>query len=246
MYYNIACTNHFLLEVGMSKKSSARSAVKPQTDSARRQRSRVAGTEAVTAPASEVNVGQRLRELRAERDLSIRALAEQSGLAINTLSLIENNKTSPSVSTLQQIAAALQVSITAFFETDAPKNSVSYVKASQQPIASFAHGTLQDLGAGLTSRAVEPFLVTLEPNAGSGANPIVHTGHEFVYCLTGRIVYTIEERTFLLEPGDSLLFESHLPHRWQNADAGSSQAILVLYPADERDRPTERHFEFSG
>jgi hypothetical protein len=87
--------------------------------------------------------------------------------------------------------------------------------------------------------------VTLEPSTGSGANPIVHTGHEFVYCLTGRIVYTIEDRTFLLEPGDSLLFESHLPHRWHNADAGPSQALLVLYPADERDRPTERHFEFS-
>jgi transcriptional regulator with XRE-family HTH domain len=191
-------------------------------------------------------VGQRLRELRAEHDLSIRALAEQSGLAVNTLSLIENNKTSPSVSTLQQISAALKVPITAFFETVAPKNSVSYVKAGQRRIAAFSHGTLQDLGSGLTSRAVEPFLVTLEPNAGSGANPIVHTGHEFVYCLTGRIVYTIEERTFLLEPGDSLLFESHLPHRWQNADAGPSQALLVLYPADERDRPTERHFEFSG
>jgi transcriptional regulator with XRE-family HTH domain len=229
----------------MSKKSSARSAVKPRTDSASRQRPRVVETEAVPAHASEVNVGQRLRELRTERGLSIRALAEQSGLAINTLSLIENNKTSPSVSTLQQIAAALQVSITAFFETDAPRNSVSYVKASQRPSASFAHGTLQDLGAGLTSRAVEPFLVTLEPNAGSGTNPIVHTGHEFVYCLTGRIVYTIEDRTFLLEPGDSLLFESHLPHRWHNADAGPSQALLVLYPEDERDRPTERHFEFS-
>jgi transcriptional regulator with XRE-family HTH domain len=218
-------------EASMSKQSPARSAVK---------------TQAATTLSSEVNVGQRLRELRTERDLSIRALAEQSGLAINTLSLIENNKTSPSVSTLQQISAALTVPITAFFETVAAKNSVSYVKVSQRRSAAFAHGTLQDLGAGLTSRAVEPFLVTLEPNAGSGAHSIVHTGHEFVYCLTGRIVYTIEERTYLLEPGDSLLFESHLPHRWHNADAGLSQAILVLYPADERDRPTERHFELSG
>jgi transcriptional regulator with XRE-family HTH domain len=230
----------------MSEKSSVHSAVKPQTDSASRRRSRVVKTEAVAAPASEVNVGQHLRELRAERDLSIRALAEQSGLAVNTLSLIENNKTSPSVSTLQQISAALKVPITAFFEATAPKNNISYIKAGQRRSAAFTHGTLQDLGAGLSSRAVEPFLVTLEPNAGSGANPIVHTGHEFVYCLTGRIVYTIEERTFLLEPGDSLLFESHLPHRWHNADAGPSQALMVLYPADERDRPAERHFEFSG
>ena len=208
-----------------------------------RKRHRASSRSAATPSTGEVNVGRRLRELRAEHALSIRALAEKSGLAINTLSLIENSKTSPSVSTLQQIAAALNVHITAFFETNTPPNSISYVKANQRHSAAFAHGTLEDLGAGLTSRAVEPFLVTLEPSTGSGANPIVHTGHEFVFCLTGRIVYTIEDRTFLLEPGDSLLFESHLPHRWQNVDAGPSQTLLVLYPSDERDRPTERHFE---
>jgi transcriptional regulator with XRE-family HTH domain len=240
--YNIGCLYHLLCEVCMTQKPLPKEAKKSLSPC---KQHRASAKSAVTTPTEKVDVGRRLRELRAEHDLSIRALAEKSGLAINTLSLIENGKTSPSVSTLQQISAALKLPITAFFEAIAPKNNISYVKANQRRIAAFAHGTLQDLGAGLSSRAVEPFLVTLEPNAGSGANPIVHTGHEFVYCLTGRIVYTIEDRTFLLEPGDSLLFESHLPHRWHNADAGPSQALLVLYPADERDRPTERHFEFS-
>jgi hypothetical protein len=45
-----------------------------------------------------------------------------------------------------------------------------------------------------------------------------------------------------LEAGDSLLFESHLPHQWHNPTGQQSQAILVLYPTDARDRPTERHF----
>lgn len=191
---------------------------------------------------SEVNVGQRLRELRLEHSLSIRALAERSGLNVNTFSLIENGKTSPSVSTLQQIAAALEVPITAFFETDTPKNSIAHITAHHRPRAAFAHGVLEDLGAGLTDRAVEPFVVTLEPNADSGPHPIVHTGFEFVFCLQGRIGYTIDEHTYLLEPGDSLLFESHLPHQWQNTHTQASQAILVIYPTDERDRPTERHF----
>jgi len=190
-----------------------------------------------------VNVGHSLRKLRTERSLSIRALAEKSGLAVNTLSLIENGKTSPSCSTLQQIATALGVPITAFFEADLPQSSVIHVRACQRSHAAFTHGTLEDLGAGLRNRVVEPLIVTLEPNAGSGASSIVHTGHEFVYCLKGRIVYTVEERPYLLEPGDSLLFESHLPHRWQNVDAGPSQALLVLCPSDTRDRPAERHFE---
>jgi len=195
------------------------------------------------AAGLEVNVGYGLRKLRSERSLSIRALAEKSGLAVNTLSLIENGKTSPSCSTLQQIATALGVPITAFFETELPQNTVVYVRACQRSHAAFTHGTLEDLGAGLRNRVVEPFIVTLEPNAGSGATSIVHTGHEFVYCLQGRIIYTVEEHPYLLEPGDSLLFESHLPHRWQNIDSGSSQALLVLCPSDMRDHPTERHFE---
>jgi transcriptional regulator with XRE-family HTH domain len=190
----------------------------------------------------EVNVGRRLRDLRLERDLSIRALAERSGLNVNTFSLIENGKTSPSVSTLQQVAAALEVPITAFFETDMPKKSVAHITSHNRPRAAFAHGVLEDLGAGLTNRAVEPFVVTLIPNANSGPHPIVHTGFEFVFCLQGRIGYTIDDHTYLLEPGDSLLFESHLPHQWQNMHAQASQAILVLYPTDSRDRPTERHF----
>ena len=148
----------------------------------------------------------------------------------------------PSVSTLQQIAAALEVPITAFFETQAVKNGVAHITAQHRPHATFAHGALADLGAGLSNRAVEPFLVTLEPNTGSGSQPIVHTGFEFVFCLQGQLTYTIDDIVYVLATGDSLLFESHLPHSWQNTSGNSTQAILVLYPTDARDRPTDRHF----
>jgi len=190
----------------------------------------------------EIDVGQRLRKLRGERGLSLRALAEKSGLNANTLSLIENDRTSPSVSTLRQLARALEVPITAFFETDMAHNKIVYQKSGQRPRAAFAHGTLEDLGVGLIGRDVEPFLVMLEPDAGSGETPIVHTGLEFVYCLEGQIAYTVEEQVFVLEPGDSLLFEAHLPHRWWNTESTPSRSLLILCPADERDWPTELHF----
>jgi len=191
---------------------------------------------------AEVNVGRSLRRLREQRGLSIRALAEKSGLAVNTLSLIENNKTSPSVSTLQQLSTALEVPITAFFETGLPPKNVIHLRASQRPRTSFTHGALENLGVGLAETTLQPFWVTLQPSVDSGAQPIVHTGYEFVYCLTGRLIYTIDDQSYLLEPGDSLLFEAHLPHRWQNMDVGPSQALLVFCPLETRDRPPERHF----
>lgn len=194
-------------------------------------------------PSVEISVGRHLRALRAERALSIRSLAEQSGLNVNTLSLIENSRTSPSVSTLQQLASALDVPIMAFFETNIPKNNISYQKAGQRPKATFTHGTLEDLGSGLTLRGGQPFLVTMEPKANSGFTPIVHTGHELVFCLEGHLSYTIEERVYPLDPGDSLLFEAHLPHCWQNTGETVSRSLLIMCPTDESDQPTERHFK---
>jgi transcriptional regulator with XRE-family HTH domain len=195
--------------------------------------------------SQEVNVGRRLREIRMERGLSIRALAEKSSLNVNTLSMIENGKTSPSVSTLQQVAAALDAPITAFFQTEAAPQRIVFQKGNNRPAAAFSHGTLADLGIGFSRRGIEPFVVNLEPQTDSGETPIVHTGLEFVYCLEGRIIYEVDEQEFVLETGDSLLFEAHLPHRWRNADAVPSQSLLLLCSSDEQDRPDERHFKFS-
>jgi transcriptional regulator with XRE-family HTH domain len=214
----------------------------------KRHRQRVRG--AIADPTStirdcsgeSIDVGRCLRELRSGRGLSMRSLAEQSGLSINTLSLIENSKSSPSVSTLQQLANALNVPVTAFFETGAPKNNISYQKAGQRPRAAFAYGTLEDLGAGLTLRVGQPFLVTLEPKANSGPTPIVHTGHEFVFCLEGHLTYVIADRSYQLDPGDSLIFEAHLPHCWKNMGETPSYSLLLLCPSDENDRPNEIHF----
>jgi transcriptional regulator with XRE-family HTH domain len=193
-------------------------------------------------PSNEINVGHRLRELRIERGLSIRALAEQSGLNINTLSMIENGKTSPSVSTLQQAANALKAPINAFFETQIYPQSIVYQKAGNRQSAAFTHGTLADLGAGFARSGLEPFVVILEPHADSGDTPIVHTGLEFVFCLEGSLTYEVEGDSFTLDSGDSLLFEAYLPHRWRNAGNTPSRSLLLLCPSDERDHPDERHF----
>lgn len=189
-----------------------------------------------------ISVGQRLREIRVVRGLSMRALAEMSGLNINTLSLIENEHTSPSVSTLQQLAQSLQVPISEFFQTDHGSKKLVHQKQGKRPQVAFEHSTMEDLAAGMPRFGVEPIIVTLEPNADSGKRPIVHTGREFVYCLDGHIAYTVDNERYLLEPGDSLIFEAYLPHQWKNIDAAPSRALLVLCPMDDRDQPKERHF----
>jgi len=194
-----------------------------------------------TTPA-EVLVGRKLRELRSQNGLSLRALADRSGLNINTLSMVENGKSSPSVSTLQQLALALDVPIATFFESEPVVKRVVFTPADQRPMAAFGKTQMQNLGQNLSGNVVQPFAVTLKPGSGSGDRMIVHTGHEFVYCLSGAVRYQIEQEEFILKPGDSLVFEAHLPHCWENQGENIAQILLILYPSDEREETGGRHF----
>jgi transcriptional regulator with XRE-family HTH domain len=193
-------------------------------------------------PTNEIDVGLQLRKLRHARSLSLRVLAEKSGLNFNTLSLIENGKTSPSVSTLQQIAAALQVPITEFFQMVSRREKLVFQKAGHRPTAAFQNGILEDLGDGLCLHSGQLMLLSLQPNADASPDPIIHTGQEFAFCLEGQLEYTVDQQAYLLEPGDSLIFEAFLPHRWGNPGKSVSRFLLILCPSDENDRPTERHF----
>jgi len=71
---------------------------------------------------------------------------------------------------------------------------------------------------------------------------IVHTGHEFVYCLSGSIRYQIDQEEYTLKAGDSLVFEAHLPHCWENKEKENAQILLILFPSDGREELGGRHF----
>lgn len=192
--------------------------------------------------AHDINVGRCMRSLRVNQGYSLRALADRCGLAVNTLSLIENGKVSPSVSTLQRVALTLGVPMTAFFEAEPSVSEVAHLSAGRRHRLEFAHGLMEDLGLGMAGRTLEPFLLTLDPHADSGPAPIVHTGQEFVFCLEGILHYAIDDQLYELQPGDSLLFEASLPHRWANRAPEPSKALLVLCPLGGPGRPAMRHF----
>lgn len=195
------------------------------------------------SPEKEVNVGQRLQTLRMLRGLSQRALAEMSGLNFNTLSLIENEKTSPNVSTLQQLADALDVPVTAFFEVESQPTRVVFQKAEDRQRTVFSQGTFEDLGGGLALGEATPLLMTLRPHQKSDLSPIVHTGEEFIYCLAGEMIFWVDDDEFVLQPGDSLIFEAHIPHRWANRTDQPSRALVVICPADAGDQSVTKHLE---
>jgi transcriptional regulator with XRE-family HTH domain len=187
-------------------------------------------------------VGQQLRAIRMERKLSIRALAERSGLSVNTLSLIENGKTSPSVNTLHHLTQSLDVPITAFFEEKPQKRRVVYQKSGERKQIDFAQGKMERLGAGFPGMGSEPFITKLAIGANSGDHPITYAGRQFIYCLEGHITYIIEDDVYPLAPGDSLIFDAHAAHSWRNIASTLSRALLVLCPENSYEALPERYF----
>lgn len=187
-------------------------------------------------------ISARIRTLRREQGVSIRALAEKCGISGNTLSLIENNRTSPSVHTLQLLADGLGVSLGNFFNTDHSERSPVYQRQGQRPLVYFANGTLEKLGEGLPPLGAEPILVTLQSHSDHYEN-IQHTGREFIYCLEGRVTCMVAGQAYQLSPGDSLLFDARSLHRWLNTYAGPSRLLVLFCPMDAHEQPAERHLD---
>lgn len=189
----------------------------------------------------DAQIGDRLKALRTERDLSLRLLAERSRLNINTISMWENNKSSPTVGNLQQLARALGVPLGSFFEPENEPRPIVFTRADSR-LEKVAGGMkIRPLGKGMRSGAVEAFIVMLEPGAANRENWIVHTGYEVVYCLKGSIHYHFENEMHTLQEGDSLMFEAHIKHHWHVASEGAS-IMMVLVPLDPFESPAQRHF----
>src|SRR5512142_964940 len=196
--------------------------------------------------APSIDVGQRLRQLREAQEISMRALATKSGLSANALSMIERGRTSPSVSTLYKLADALGVPVTEFFAPGADKQRVILVRADERTRLPFTHGVWEGLGGEKFTGRVEPFVLTLETGASSGQHTMVHTGHEFVYCLRGQLEYLVERDLYELQPGDSLLFAAQLKHRWRNPGNTVTNALIVLSGFSEGERPNAMHWKTGG
>ena len=197
-----------------------------------------------TGPGDE-GLGVKIREIRNQRGWTLRMLEDKSKIDINTLSLIENGKSSPSIYILQRLAKALDVPIVTFFESVEPSKPIVFTAHDQRPQAACCHTHIQYLGKGLKNFTLEPFVIIIEKDATSGERTLVHGGNEFVYCLSGKILYIVQEQEYLLSAGDSILFSAQLGHRWKNIHDGESQLMMVLTPAGQYQEQSPSHF-FNG
>jgi len=166
--------------------------------------------------ALELAIGRQIRAYRVQQGMTVADLARQSGLSPGMLSKVENGLTSPSLATLNSLAAALNVPVTSLFRMYEDTREATYVPAGSgltiERQGTRAGHQYQLLGhSSGQSPMVEPYLVTLSEK--SDVFPLFqHDGVEFIHLLAGEMVYRHANKTYPMSPGDSLYFDSEAPH----------------------------------
>ena len=196
-----------------------------------------------TAPAVpdrslEKALGNQIRTIRRQHDLSVADLASAAGISNGMLSKIENGGISPSLATLQAISGVLQVPLSTLFASFEERQDASFVPAGQG-VTIERRGTkvghvYQLLGHVLRGDVVvEPYLITLREQAAAHTS-FRHAGVEFLYMLKGEVQYRHGSETYRLTPGDALLFDSAAPHGPETlSDKETTYLSIIVYPRGE-------------
>lgn len=180
-----------------------------------------------------MDIGQKLKTIRKKRGLSQRELAARAGLTNGTISLIEQNRTSPSVASLKSLLDAIPISMAEFFSTiedsDTPK--VFYKASEFTEIAPESDGklSLRMLGDA-QNHALQVLHETYPPGADTGPEEISHEGEEAGIVVRGSIEVTVNGQVSILNTGDGYLFDSRLPHRFRNIGKDVCEVVSACTP----------------
>ena len=194
-----------------------------------------AGSDAIAA-----RLGQDIHGLRKARGMTLADLAERTGRSVGFLSQIENGLKKPSVGTLQSISDALGIGIGWFFQNDMADEAEErryIVRRNQRRRLSYSNLATSDY-LGMTDYLVSPTLTgqhamvlsEYAPGASSGDDTYGHEGEESGFLLSGVLDIQIGDEVYRLEPGDSFLFDSHLPHRYHNPGDETAVVLMTLLP----------------
>jgi len=184
----------------------------------------------------EIRVGEKIKALREKKGLSLKELADLTGFSTALLSQMENHLVSPSLGTIIKMARALSVRVGDFLgETEGEPYTIVR-KEERKKVSRFAskdgvkYGySYESLGFEKKDRHMEPFIVTLEPATVKNAKTSVHEGEEFIFVLDGEMEVILGNHTDILYPGDSIYYDSTIPHRVQCHQDKITRILAVLY-----------------
>jgi transcriptional regulator with XRE-family HTH domain len=184
-----------------------------------------------------LKIGNKVRELRQKNRYTLQDLAAKTGLSKPFLSQIENHHVVPPVATLLKLARALNVNMGYFFQDEQSSEKISVTRQNERVrIERRPHhqkGEVNYIYEALetkkSNKHMEPFLVEFREQGTSEMVFVSHEGEEFVYLLDGKLEFRTIDRVEVLEPGDSIYFESDLSHSFRCLSEQPARAMVVVW-----------------
>jgi transcriptional regulator with XRE-family HTH domain len=177
-----------------------------------------------------MNIGKRIRDVRENKGQSIRKVAAASGLSASLISQIETGKVDPSLSTLRKIAISLDVPLFNFVLGD-DSGPARLIKRDDRRLVAFPKAGLQyEIIHSDQNKKMAIMIGTLTPDGATSDSPLNHPGEECLVILEGVMKVQVGEEAIELSEGDSLYFDSSVPHRLCNDREKDCKFYLIITP----------------
>ncbi len=177
-----------------------------------------------------MSLGETIRKQRMERDLTIKQVAEVTGLSQSLISQAERDISNLSISSLKKIADALGVPLIAFFSEGVSEAGAVVRRDQRKKLIPRGTGIVYELLSPNMHCAIELIYNIYEPGATTGPQLYTHEGEEVGVVLSGTMEVTIGVEKYVLEEGDSIYFSSTIPHSYKNVGKTRLIAIWAISP----------------
>lgn len=182
-----------------------------------------------------MKIGKRLRGLRKEKGLTLDELSRKSGVALATLSRMENDKMTGTIKAHSSICKALGVSITKLYQELENEQKTVEPLPGEERTEHFVHSnkaSYELLVSKAPGKKIMPLMMKLDSGGKTQSEHNKPGVEKFVYVITGTLKAEIGVNNYTLKPGDSLYFDASLPHSFTNGTKTGSEAICIVTPPD--------------
>jgi len=181
-----------------------------------------------------VDVGARLKSIRLIRNLSQRELAKRAGVTNSTISMIEKNSVSPSISSLKKVLNGIPISLVEFFANDSNIEKNQQVVYTSEELMDIGSGDIKMLlvGKSFPRRQMTFLIESYAIGADTGTEMLQNDAEEGGYILEGEIELTVGEEVYQLRQGDSYYFDNNKPHRFRNISKQACKIVSSTTPAN--------------
>ena len=184
------------------------------------------------------DIGNKIKELRTNKKMTLRELSEGTGLSIGFLSQLERGLTSIATDSLMKIAEALDVDLNYFFANPKRKNRV-VLRSYEKEVFKIDSSTFinYNLTTNNSDKFMLPRLIEILPNnTEENISQYKHDGEEFIYVLEGTLTLCVDNDQYELYPGDSAHYKSDIMHNYSNYTNKIVKIILVSFPNQFKDK----------